>query len=56
MEWRRRPKSDVWHFIPTCRWWPHLLTRGKPTQIRLSRPKSGEFCNECMSKLRRGMS
>lgn len=48
-EYRRRKHSDVWHFHPACRWWPVLTT----WNYRYTKPKGGEFCNECLSKERR---
>lgn len=48
MMYRRRIKSDCWHFVTTCRWWP--VSDGVPFKLFVSKPKSGEFCNECLSK------
>lgn len=57
MEYRRRTNSDVWHFHGKCRWWPQ-----PPTMFRAARqvvegwkPTSGELCDECLSKTRRGV-
>lgn len=56
MEYRRRKKSDVWHFHPVCRWWPaDMLTRVAPmvpddVVVSPRRPTYGELCNECRAK------
>lgn len=47
-EYRRRLKSDVWHFATTCQHWPQRAF--KSTSIK---PRSGELCNECRAKARR---
>lgn len=55
-EYRRRPKSDVWHFMANCRWYPPLGVLGgqkKATIVQHSKPKSGELCNECLAKTKR---
>jgi hypothetical protein len=48
MTYRRRVKSDTWHFVTRCRWWPRRQFVEKP-----GKPKSGEFCNECLAKAKR---
>lgn len=59
MEWRRRKKSDCWHFVKECRWWPHdMLTRVAPmvpddVVVSDKKPTYGEFCNECRGKQRK---
>lgn len=49
--YRRRKASDVWHWVPRCRWYPphgdYVEKHG------LTRPKAGELCNECRAKARR---
>lgn len=50
--YRRRRGSDTWHFTPDCRWW-HM----SPTAVfseRARKPTTGELCNACMAKARRG--
>jgi len=49
-EYRRRKKSDCWHYHPDCRWWPVMTS---DPVCRTKKPTSGEFCNECMAKARR---
>lgn len=51
MTYRRRIKSDCWHHHPACRWWPEA-----PTEYveRDKKPTTGEVCDECKSKTRRG--
>jgi hypothetical protein len=44
--YRRRPGSDTWHFVPTCRWWPPTNEHGE----RVKKPTTGELCDECISK------
>ena len=48
--YRRRVKSDVWHWIPECRWWPRVWPLFRE---RTRKPKSGELCNECRAKAKR---
>lgn len=48
-EWRKRKKSDVWHFIPSCSNWP----KGLDVLIRNVKPTYGELCNQCLAKERR---
>lgn len=44
MTWyRRRLKSDTWHWEPTCRWWPLKAFVEKDLT---KRPK-GDLCNGC---------
>ena len=49
MIYRRRKHSDVWHYMPTCRWWPASNLNVHPAE-RDTKPTTGEFCNECRSK------
>jgi hypothetical protein len=49
MIYRRRLRSDVWHFMETCRWWPTV----DGYHERDRRPRSGELCDECLAKTRR---
>ena len=46
-EFRRRPRSDVWHFVPWCRWWPLGEHEWQTEQ-----PTTGELCDECLAKER----
>jgi hypothetical protein len=52
LEWRRRERSDTWHFVSTCRWWPAIFATKYLTVTK--KPKHGEFCNECIAKSKRG--
>ena len=49
MTYRRRIRSDTWHFHERCQHWP---TKGY-VEKRLSKPKSGELCDECRAKVKR---
>ena len=51
--YRRRVKSDVWHWIPECRWWPRGWSKHGTIIERDRKPKSGELCNECRAKAKR---
>lgn len=52
MRYRRRKNSDVWHFHTGCQHW--MVVPGVEfIEKRLSKPKSGELCNECLAKSRR---
>jgi len=48
MKYRRRIKSDVWHFHPLCQHWQVLA--GVEFIEKHSKPKSYEFCNECRGR------
>ena len=43
--YRRRNRSDSWHFCAACSKWPVATC-----DERYERPASGEFCNECTVK------
>lgn len=45
--YRRKKNSDVWHFCTNCESWP--TTDYEPSSTK---PTSGEFCNQCLSKER----
>lgn len=47
--WIRLKNSDVWHFCIGC---SHIRKRANEYEISKTDPKSGELCNECMSKLK----
>lgn len=49
MKYRRRIKSDCWHFIRACRWWPKTAFKAS------DKPKPGELCDECRSKAKDGL-
>jgi len=44
-KWRRRKEKDTWHFCINCSNWP---TQDYVEQ--LTKPTSGEFCDECLAK------
>lgn len=51
MRYRRRMNSDVWHFHTACQHW--MVVAGvRFVEKHLSKPKSGELCNECLAKAR----
>lgn len=43
--YRRRRDSDTWHFCKNCSNWP---TSNYVEQV--SKPTSGELCNQCQDK------
>lgn len=47
--YRRRKGHDTWHFCSNCSNWPLGIY-----DERVSKPTTGEFCNECLSKRRTG--
>lgn len=56
MEYRQLSGRDVWHFHPDCH---HMmgnfrLKNDPRTKVSVRKPKSGELCNECLSKVKRG--
>lgn len=57
MRYRRRAKSDVWHFSYACQHWPRALESRRPggkVFERFKKPTTGELCNECLAKARKG--
>jgi serine protease len=46
---RRRHGSDAWHFCTNCTNWPK-----RDYDERTTKPRSGEMCNQCLSKKRKG--
>jgi len=46
--YRRRKRSDTWHFMPSCSNWPvkDFVVRGKKST-------HGELCDQCLAKARR---
>lgn len=50
MEYRRRKGKDTWHFMKECQHWP---AKSADIESRIGKPKSGEFCNECLAKAKR---
>ena len=49
MAYRRRKGSDTWHMCSNCTNWPR-----SNYDETLSKPTTGEFCNECLAKQRAG--
>jgi hypothetical protein len=48
LSWRRRKTgSDTWHHCSNCSNWPT-----SDYEVSYLKPRSGEFCNECLSKER----
>ncbi|MDP9069223.1 MAG: hypothetical protein M3N53_12875 [Actinomycetota bacterium] len=47
--YRRRNDKDSWHFCTNCTNWPTIDYETSNTK-----PTSGEFCNQCLSKERNG--
>ena len=45
MAWRKRKDKDTWHFCKNCSNWPTSNYEEK-----LTKPTTGELCNECRSK------
>ena len=45
--YRKRIGKDCWHFMENCSNWPV-----KNYDERVSKPTSGEFCNQCLAKKR----
>lgn len=43
--WRRRKGYDSWHKCSNCSNWPT-----SKYDVSQTKPSSGEFCNECLSK------
>ena len=46
--YRKRNNSDCWHFMENCSNWPT-----KDYKELISKPKNGEFCDQCMAKSRK---
>ncbi len=58
MIWVRRITSDTWHFCRNCRHWPKS-PKGKVPWNKVvidsgTKPTTGEFCDECLAKRKRG--
>jgi hypothetical protein len=53
-KWIRNKKHDTWHFHRKCRHYRLMnkTRRREPSQyvVATEKPKSGEFCDECLSK------
>lgn len=45
MEYRKRKGSDTWHYCHNCTLWPTVTY-----DSRISKPTSGELCNQCLAK------
>jgi len=50
-EYRKRKGSDAWHWCKNCTNWPPL---SQNPVVKHSKPTTGEFCNECKAKAKRG--
>ena len=48
-EYRKRKGSDTWHWCRNCSKWPTSNYESK-----YKKPTSGELCNECKSKDKKG--
>jgi hypothetical protein len=44
--YRRKHGADTWHFCSNCSTWPT-----KDFEVQSEKPRTGEFCNECESKI-----
>lgn len=56
MPYRKLTDSNVWHWMPNCRWWPSAAqVEAGSAQQRATKPTggSGELCNECRAKAKR---
>lgn len=49
MEYRRKKDKDTWHFCRNCSNWPTSNYESQQTK-----PTSGELCDECLAKDKRG--
>ena len=47
----RKKDSDTWHWVRTCSRFP----RKAPRVFSPVKPTSGEFCDECLAKVKRGV-
>lgn len=47
--YRRKNERDTWHFCKNCNNWPTSKYVSKSVK-----PTTGEFCNECLAKVKRG--
>ncbi len=50
MQYRRRKRSDTWHFETSCSNWPHAFLPG--VVKRDKKPTTGELCDQCKAKAR----
>ena len=53
IEYRRRPKSNIWHWCTNCTDWPFLTENPRPFR-HPTEPKYGELCNQCKAKAEAG--
>lgn len=51
MTYRRRVKSDTWHWLRTCQHWPKDRAWGRFTE-QDKKPTTGELCNQCLAQER----
>ena len=49
MEYRREKGSDTWHWCKNCSHYPK-----DNYEVRYEKPTSGELCDECMAKDKKG--
>jgi len=49
VEYRRKKGSDTWHFCKNCSRYPT-----ENYEVSYTKPTSGELCDECLSKEKRG--
>ena len=58
MTYRRRIKSDTWHFCRSCSNWPGSVRTAKRKAERFESrtlpPNTGELCDQCLAKRRKG--
>ena len=45
MKYRKRKGNDTWHFCKNCSNYPK-----SGYDERVTKPTTGEFCNECLAK------
>lgn len=54
--YRRRKKSDTWHFHTKCFQWPALVISKKSIIEREDKPLHGELCNNCLRLEAKGVA
>lgn len=52
MTYIRRRGRDTWHSHPECSHVLRMAEAGSEMDIRSAKPRSGEWCNECLAKNR----
>ena len=58
LTYRRRIKSDTWHFCRSCSNWPGSVRLAK-RKVELfkeqsAHPLTGELCDQCLAKHKKG--